>query len=129
MSEITPSLADSHIIRTYPRDYAASDTESEGVPQFEVETEDEEQNSISTRLEQNQRYMDQEIAPSSGESSAWLLEAQDWKTTEGSDVVKPTERQSLQWFSSLELPISKQSSLQKMERFLGPYTAGFAQVL
>ena len=93
MAEITPLLADSHIIRTYPKDYAQSDTESEGEAQFEVDTEDEEQNSISTRLQQNQQYMDQQITPPSGENSAWILEPQAWETTEGSDVVlirKPT---------------------------------------
>ena len=93
MAEITSVLAESHIIRTYPTDYAQSDTESEGEAQFEVDTEDEEQNSISTRLQQNQLYMDQQITPPSGENSAWKLEPQTWKTTEGSDVVlirKPT---------------------------------------
>ncbi len=50
MAEIIPSLAESHIIRTYPKDYAQSDTQSEGEAQFEVNTEDEDQNSISTRL-------------------------------------------------------------------------------
>ena len=76
MSEITPSIADSHIFRTYPKDYAPSDTEeSEGEAQFEVDAEDEEdeeQNSISSRLLQNQQYMDQQIKPS-GENSAWIL--------------------------------------------------------
>jgi hypothetical protein len=50
MAEITLSLADSHIIRTYPTDYARSNAESQGEAQFEVDTEDEEQHSISTRL-------------------------------------------------------------------------------
>ena len=57
MAEIIPSIAteDSYkIIRTYPKDYAQSDTVSEGESQFEVGTEDEEQNSISSRLHQNQ---------------------------------------------------------------------------
>ncbi|KAJ8331773.1 hypothetical protein QVD99_002020 [Batrachochytrium dendrobatidis] len=88
MAEITPS-ADAHIIRTYPKDYAQSDTESEGEAQLEVDTEDEEQQSISTRLQQNQQYMDQQIMP----PSAWILEPQAWQTTEGTDVVlirKPT---------------------------------------
>ena len=92
MAEITPSLA-AHIIRTYSTDYAQSDTESEGEAQFEADTEDEEQHSISTRLQQNQQYMDQQITPPSGENSAWILEPQTWKTAEGSDVVlirKPT---------------------------------------
>ena len=73
MAEIIPSLADSHIIRTYPKDYDQSDTESEREAQFEVDAEDEEQNSISSRLQQNQQYMDQQIKPS-GENSAWILE-------------------------------------------------------
>ena len=93
MAEIVPSLADSHIIRTYAKDYAQSDTESEGEAQFEVDSEDEEQNPISTRLQQNQQYMDQQITPPSGENSSWILEPQTWKTAEGSDVVlirKPT---------------------------------------
>ncbi|KAH9271334.1 hypothetical protein BASA83_006424 [Batrachochytrium salamandrivorans] len=74
MAENTPSLADAHIVRTYPNDYAPSDTESEGEAQFEVEVEDEEQNSVSTRLEQNQLYMDRQITAPSGETSAWVLE-------------------------------------------------------
>jgi hypothetical protein len=93
MAEITPSLPDAHIIRTYKRDYAASDTESEGEAQFEVDTVDEEQHSISTRLEQNQQYMDQQITPPPGETSAWVLEPQSWTTTENTPVVlirKPT---------------------------------------
>ena len=93
MAETIPSLADSHIIRTYPKEYSQSDTESEGEAQFDVDTEDEEQNSISTRLQQNQLYMDQQITPLSGENTAWILEPQIWKTAEGSDVVlirKPT---------------------------------------
>ncbi|KAH6580295.1 hypothetical protein BASA61_009726 [Batrachochytrium salamandrivorans] len=71
MAENTPSLADAHIVRTYPNDYAPSDTESEGEAQFEVEVEDEEQHSVSTRLEQNQLYMDRQITTTSGETSAW----------------------------------------------------------
>jgi hypothetical protein len=58
-----------------------------------VDTEDEEQNSISTRLQQNQQYMDQQITPPSGENSAWILEPQAWETAERSAVVlikKPT---------------------------------------
>ena len=58
-----------------------------------MDTEDEEQNSISARLEQNQQYMDQQINPPSGENSAWKLETQTWKTTENRPVVlirKPT---------------------------------------
>ncbi|KAH6582181.1 hypothetical protein BASA60_002088 [Batrachochytrium salamandrivorans] len=66
MAENTPSLADAHIVRTYPNDYAPSDTESEGEAQFEVEVEDEEQNSVSTRLEQNQLYMDRQITTLQG---------------------------------------------------------------
>ena len=93
MAEITPSLGDSHIIRTYPGDYAQSDTESEVEAQFVVDEEDEEEHSISARHEQNKLYMDQQISSSSGVNSAWLLEPQSWKTTEGSDVIlirKPT---------------------------------------
>lgn len=86
MTEVSPSL-DSHIIRTYPTDYAQSDTESEGEAQFEVDAEDEETNSISTRLQQNQQYMDQLITPSSGANSAWILEPQAWPATENSTVV------------------------------------------
>lgn len=80
-------------IRRYPTDYAQSDTESEGEAQFEADTEDEELLSISTRLQQNQLYMDQQINPPSGEISAWILESQSWKTADGSNVVlirKPT---------------------------------------
>jgi hypothetical protein len=87
------ALADFRIIRTYKEYHAQSDTESEGEAHFEVDTDIDEQNSISTRLEQNQLYMDRQFAPISGESSAWTLDPQSWKTTEGSDVVlirKPT---------------------------------------
>ncbi|KAK6093345.1 hypothetical protein MT418_006663 [Batrachochytrium dendrobatidis] len=87
MSEIIPSLPDAHLVRTYPKDYAGTDTESEGEAQFELDTEDEEQYSISTRLQQNQQHMDQQITPPSGEHSTWILEPQTWKTTEGTDVV------------------------------------------
>jgi hypothetical protein len=84
-------LAESHIIRTYPNDYAQSDTESEA--QFEEDSEDEDQTSIATRLMENQLYMDQKITPPSEENSAWKLEPQTWKTAEGANVVlirKPT---------------------------------------
>ena len=90
MAETAPSLSGSLIIRTYPADYAQSDTESEGEAQFEVDTEDEEPHNISTRLQQNQQYMDKQL---SGEYSAWVLERQTWETAEGSSVVlirKPT---------------------------------------
>jgi hypothetical protein len=58
-----------------------------------VETKEEEQHSISTRLQQNQQYMDHQITPPSGENSAWILEPQPWQATKGTDVVlirKPT---------------------------------------
>ncbi len=54
-----------------------------------MDTEDEEQHSIPTRFQQNQQYMDLQISP----PSAWILEPQDWQSTEGTDVVlirKPT---------------------------------------
>jgi hypothetical protein len=50
-------MAEAQIIRTYPTNYDQSDTESEGEVQFEKDTEDEEQHSISTRLHQNQQYL------------------------------------------------------------------------
>jgi hypothetical protein len=87
MAEITPSLPGAHLVLTYPKDYADTVTESEGEVQFEIDTEDEEQYSISTRLQQNQQYVDLQITPASGEHSAWLLESQTWKTIEGTDVV------------------------------------------
>jgi hypothetical protein len=93
MAEIIPSLPDARLVRTYSKDYADTDTESEGEAQFEVDSEDEEHYSISTRLQQNQQYMDDQITPSSGEHSSWLLEPQSWTTTEGTNVVlvrKPT---------------------------------------
>jgi hypothetical protein len=92
MAEMTHSLAESHIIRTYPNDYAQSDTESEGEARLEVVTENEEDHSISMRLQQNQQYMDQQITPPSG-NSTWVLEPQTWSATENSPVVlirKPT---------------------------------------
>jgi hypothetical protein len=60
---------------------------------FEVDTEDEEQSSIATRLLQNRKYLDHQLSPPSGERSAWLLEPLAWTTTEGTKVVlvrKPT---------------------------------------
>jgi hypothetical protein len=88
MAEVPPSLPDAHIVRTYPKDYAASDTESEGEAHFEVDTvEEEEQHSISSRLQQNQEYMDQQITPPSEENSAWILEPRSWETSEGTPVV------------------------------------------
>jgi hypothetical protein len=69
MAEIIPSLADSHIIRTYPKDYTQSDTETEGEAQLEVDNEDEERNLISEGLQQNQLYIDQQISPPSGETT------------------------------------------------------------
>ena len=95
MVQITPSLANSHIIRTYPTDYAQSDiesdiesdTESEGEVQFEVDPEYDEQHSISTRLQQNQEYMDDQITPPSGETSAWILEHQNWDKTDETGVL------------------------------------------
>jgi len=87
MAEITPSLPDAHLVRTYPNYYADTDSESEGEAQFEVDTDDEEQSSISARLQQNMQYTDRQITPASGEDSAWLLEPQTWQTTDGIDVV------------------------------------------
>ena len=95
MAEITPSLPNAHIIRTYTTDYAPSDTgsDSEGEARFEADTDDEEQHSIFNRLEQNQRFMDQQMTPLPGVNTSWVLDTQSWKTTEGTPVVlirKPT---------------------------------------
>jgi hypothetical protein len=94
MSEIRPSIAGSHTtVRTYPGDYAASDTESEHDAQLENETEDEETHSVAARLFQNQQYMDQQITSQQGERSAWVLEPQSLKADNGLDVIlirKPT---------------------------------------
>ncbi|MFN7882021.1 MAG: hypothetical protein ACK5PF_03270, partial [bacterium] len=89
MAEIPSSLPGTLIIRTYPKDYAASDTQSEGEAQFEFEadTEEEEQYSISTRLEQNREYMDHQIASSSRGNFVWICETQSWQTTDGTAVV------------------------------------------
>ncbi|KAI8895428.1 hypothetical protein BC833DRAFT_601340 [Globomyces pollinis-pini] len=90
MVEITPSLPDGHLVRTYDQNYAGTDTESEGEAQFEVDAEDEEQFSTSTRLQQNQQYLDHQITPA---SSTWLLEPQTLKTNKGVNVIlvrKPT---------------------------------------
>jgi hypothetical protein len=94
MGEIRPSIAGLHTtVRTYPEDYAASDTESEHDPHFENETEDEETISVPARLLQNQQYMHQQITSHKGEPSAWVLEPQNWKADDDSDVIlirKPT---------------------------------------
>ncbi|KAI8894083.1 hypothetical protein BC833DRAFT_518942, partial [Globomyces pollinis-pini] len=76
MAEITPTLPNRQIIRTYPNDYAPSDTESEGEVQFEAAFEEEEEHSVHTRLLQNQQYMDEQITPLSGERTMWVLEPQ-----------------------------------------------------
>ena len=86
MSQIAPTLADSHMVRIYPGDYAPSDTESEREVQFEADEQDEDLVSISTRLWQNGQYMDEQI-------SAWMLKRQTWNTTEDDPVIlirKPT---------------------------------------
>ena len=93
MAELAATLPDAHIARTYTKDYADTDTESEMESQIEIDNEDEDLLSISLRLEQNQEYLDHQIAPPSGEASSWILEQQSWKTTEGTNVVlvrKPT---------------------------------------
>jgi hypothetical protein len=81
MVEIVPTvLPDSRIIRTYTKDYAETDIESEEEAQLEMEKGDEkdvEISSISTRLEQNQLYVDQQITPP---SSARLQKAAKAKT-------------------------------------------------
>ena len=94
MANITPRLPfpGGQVIRYYQKDYAGTDTESEGEAPFETDTEDEEQYSISARLQQNQQYMDRQISPESGGSS-WILESQPRTTSEGTNVVlirKPT---------------------------------------
>ncbi len=93
MSEVRPSIAGSRTIRTYPEDYAASDSESEHAAQFENEIEDEETHSVAARLLQNQQYMDQQITSQPGDHSVWVLEPQHWKADDGLDVIlvrKPT---------------------------------------
>ena len=93
MTPLGPLLADNRQVRIYRNDYAPSDTESELEAQFKVCEEDEEQCSTSERLKQNQKYMDEQIKPLSGESSTWVLEPQARQTTEKTDIVlvrKPT---------------------------------------
>ena len=93
MAEVAPSIPNAHYIRVYPDNYAASETGSEGEPHFEMDSQDEDLISISTRLDQNQQYMDKQLALPTGHASDWLLEPQAWQTTEGTDVVlirKPT---------------------------------------
>ena len=82
-----PSLANSHIIRTYRTDYAQSDTIAEQEVQFEVVLGDDEEHAIPNRLEQNQRYMDRQITPPLGENSAWILEPQTRQTADGTGVI------------------------------------------
>jgi hypothetical protein len=48
MTEIIPSLPDAHIVRTYKRDYADTDTESKEKTHCELDTGDEEKCSISS---------------------------------------------------------------------------------
>ena len=86
---LSPSIPDSHMVRTYPKYYATSDTDSEVEAQFEVESGDQEQLSIVHRLQQNRDFIDHQLAA----PSACILESQAWKTTEGSEVIlirKPT---------------------------------------
>jgi hypothetical protein len=88
MAEFKSSSTDAHVIRTNPEDYARSDTGSEGKAQYEEQSEDEAQHvSVSTRLEQNEEYMDRQVTSHLGVNFFWVLEPKAWKTTEGSDVV------------------------------------------
>ena len=97
MTERSPKVG-SLTIRTYKEDYAMSDSGSENQAQFESEignTDDEEdvEATMDERLELNQQYMDEQISPSSGGISTWLLAPQNKITTEGTQVVlirKPT---------------------------------------
>jgi hypothetical protein len=91
MSENPPFLKDSHQVRVYPTNYAGSESsQSESEAELFVE-EDERQEgliNVDERLVQNQEVMDEFIA-----SPTWVLERQQWKTTDGSDVIlirKPT---------------------------------------
>ena len=91
MLNIAPLLPDAHLVRTYPGDYAETDTETdtetEGELHYEEDTENEELISVSTRLEQNQQFMDRQVTSLSGENSGWILEPQLWKTTEDTQVI------------------------------------------
>ena len=93
MPEVRLSSTETRPVRIYATDYADSDNESEREAQSEVDSENEEQYSISTRLQQNQQYMDNQITPPSGQRSNWVLEPQSWTTSDGIKVVlvrKPT---------------------------------------
>jgi hypothetical protein len=104
MAEIVPVLPNLNlVVRTYPNDYAETNTESEGEAQFQ-DSAAEEDDDISARLKQNQDYLDLQITSSlnqdyldlkitSSLGERWLLETQTWKTSDGTDVVlvrKPT---------------------------------------
>ena len=80
MTDPTPSL----VIRTYTKDYAQSDSESEREAQFEVDSENEFQQTVASRLLQNQEYMDRQIK---SENSGWILEPQSWPTALGTNVI------------------------------------------
>ena len=93
--ETTPTLSNARIIRTYATDYAGSDTGSGSEVEVEYEdTEDnEEEVSIATRLGQNQRYIDEQIALPVSSLAAWVLKRQTWKATDDTFVEliqKPT---------------------------------------
>jgi len=93
MQRILPTLADASIVRTYPENYAGTDSESEEEAQFEGDAEDTVHCPILTRLHQNRQYMDNQITPVNGQPSAWVLEPQNWPTSQGTNVVlvrKPT---------------------------------------
>ena len=97
MSEIRPSIPGSLTVRTYPEDYGPSDTdtgiETEPESILEGEADDDETQSIETRLLQNQQYIDDQLALPPSHKSHWFVEPQSWKADNGSDVIlvrKPT---------------------------------------
>ena len=69
LPSLGPEVA--HLVCPYSKDYFKSGTESEGEYQFEMDTENENHITISTRLQQNQHFMNQKVSSS---ITAWLLE-------------------------------------------------------
>ena len=87
MSEIKPITPDLKVIRTYDDTYyAETDSEVEQETHFENDLEEENQ-SISTRLRQNQDYFDTQLEQQTGTNSAWTVSRQPWKTADEKDVI------------------------------------------
>jgi hypothetical protein len=97
MAAKEPTLKpDNRKVRTYPKYYADTDTESEGEAQEGVETEEPEEVANlddAQRLRFNRDYMDEQLKIPSTDKNGWSLQTKEWKTANSTNVVlikKPT---------------------------------------